>query len=58
MILCTAAASTTSRHTTPRLRKGSCCRRETHQRRGGRIFVLFIDDLHMEFANTGRLRSW
>ena len=38
--------------------KASSCRRNARCRdMSGRIFLFFVDDLHLQFGNTGRVRE-
>ena len=55
----TAGGSSTSRRRRRRRRrKGSSCQpaRPTNDA-SGRIFIIFVDDLHLDFRNTGRIRD-
>ena len=56
---CTAdACSTCRRRRRRRRRKASSCRRRVRPTDvAGRIFLLFVDDLHLDFRNTGRIRD-
>ena len=49
--------------TSPRRRRRRCRKASSCRRRGrrttpsGRIFLIFVDDLHLDFRNTGRIRE-
>ncbi len=56
---CTAAACSTSprRRRRRRRRASSCRRRGRPTDAAGRILLFVVDDLHLDFRNTGRLRE-